>query len=299
MERLVSVLLFLCAATGVRGFSVTTTNANVKVKENLGVDLTCSYSADFGSNPRLEWKFRDKSGSQTYVIYDGKPTETYSSRVTLISNTNLRFSKVTRDDNGDYTCEVSSSQSQFKEVTVKLTVLVPPSIPYCNIPPTVTTNKMAILSCSDPAGSPPPTYRWYKGGTLLPVDPSKIAGFQNATYKLNPDTGKLEFPVVTKMDSGQYYCESVNEAGPPQRCSAVMMEVRDMNTGGIVAGVIIFLMLLGLIIVAVWFAKKKGYLPSTVKRESKQKSSTVYQPTTTYAGEDDDGDFKQKSSFVV
>lgn len=37
-------------------------------------DLTCSYTADFGSNVRLEWKFKDDKGSQAYVYYDGKPT---------------------------------------------------------------------------------------------------------------------------------------------------------------------------------------------------------------------------------
>lgn len=39
-----------------------------------GADLKCSYSADFGADARVEWKFQDMKGSQTYVIFDGKPT---------------------------------------------------------------------------------------------------------------------------------------------------------------------------------------------------------------------------------
>lgn len=39
-----------------------------------GVDLTCTYSADFGADARVEWKFQDLSGSQTYVFYRGKLT---------------------------------------------------------------------------------------------------------------------------------------------------------------------------------------------------------------------------------
>uniref|UniRef100_A0A3Q3FCZ8 Junctional adhesion molecule A n=1 Tax=Kryptolebias marmoratus TaxID=37003 RepID=A0A3Q3FCZ8_KRYMA len=266
MSRFVPALLFLCAATGIHGYSVTTTNANVKVKENTGVDLTCSYSADFGADPRIEWKLNDKEGSVSYVVYNGKVTETYVGRVSLISSSTLRFSEVTRRDNGNYICEVSSSRSPPKEVTVGLTVLVPPSPPKCNIPQTVTTGKVAVLSCSDGDGSPPPTYKWYKDGTLLPNDPSKIAGFQNATYKLDPNSGKLEFSPATKMDSGQYLCEAVNEAGAAQRCKAMKMEVRDLNTGGIVAGVLIFLVLLGLLIFGVWFAYKRGYLPTKSQR---------------------------------
>ncbi|XP_035523147.1 F11 receptor, tandem duplicate 1 [Morone saxatilis] len=295
VNGLLSVALFFLAATGVSGFSVTTSNADVRVKENAGTDLTCSYSPDFGSNARVEWKYMDQKGSQAYVIFDGKPTTPYADRVTMYGS-NLRFTKTTRKDNGVYDCEVSGN-GQPGEVRVKLTVLVPPSPPLCRVPTSVTTGNTAFLSCHDSDGSPPPQYKWYKNGVLLPPEPSKIAGFQNATYRLNTNNGDLEFPAVTKMDSAQYYCESFNEAGPPQRCKAMQMEVRDINTGGIVAGVIIVLLLLVLLGVGIWYAHKKGYLPK--KSESKPKSNVVYQPPSLNGGDDEDGDFKQKSSFVV
>ncbi|KAF3840724.1 hypothetical protein F7725_006586 [Dissostichus mawsoni] len=176
----VSVALFFLSATGVRGFSVTTSNNNVRVKENEGTDLTCSYSADFGSKARVEWKFKDIKGSQTYVVFDGKPTQPYAGRVTMYGN-NLRISKVTRKDNGVYDCEVSAGEGQFGEVRVQLTVMV-------------TTGKVAMLTCHDGDG-PPPTYKWYKDNILMPADPSKIAGFQNATYRLNAGSGNLEYPL--------------------------------------------------------------------------------------------------------
>lgn len=48
-------------------------------------------------------------------------TGPYSSRVTMYGS-NLRFSKVTRKDNGVYDCEVSGN-GQPGEARVKLTVL--------------------------------------------------------------------------------------------------------------------------------------------------------------------------------
>ncbi|XP_061903798.1 F11 receptor, tandem duplicate 1 [Entelurus aequoreus] len=290
---LVSMLLFTSLLTGVSGFSVTTSNANVQVKENAGVDLTCSYTADFGSSPRVVWKFKDRTGSQKYVFYDGNPTTTYSNRVTMYGS-NLRFSKVTRKDNGVYDCEVSSTDSQFKEARVTLTVLVPPSPPLCRVPTSVTTGKKALLTCHDGDGSPSSQYKWYRNGIPLPAEPSKISGFQNYTYLQNSVAGTLEFPSAKKMDAAEYYCEASNIAGPSQRCKALKMEVRDVNTGGIVAGVIVALLLLVLLAVGIWYAHKKGYLPSET-----QKPNVVYQPPSVYGGEDDDGDFKQKSSFVV
>ncbi|XP_071757301.2 F11 receptor, tandem duplicate 1 [Centroberyx gerrardi] len=297
VNGLVSVALFLYATTGVFGsFEVTTSNANVRVKENEGADLTCSHSADFGSNARVEWKFNDMKGSQTYVIFDRKPTKAYEGRVTTFDG-NVRFSKVTRKDNGEYDCEVSGN-GKFGEAKVKLTVLVPPSPPMCRIPTSVTTGRSTLLSCHDADGSPPPTYKWFKNGTPLPEDPSKFPAFKNSSYKLNPVNGNLEFPSASKMDSAVYYCEASNDAGPTQRCKGAKMEVRDVNTGGIVAGVIVALLLLALLGLGIWYANKKGYLPK--KSESKPKPSVVYQPPSLYGGGDDeDGEFRQKSSFVV
>ncbi|XP_062261867.1 F11 receptor, tandem duplicate 1 [Platichthys flesus] len=295
VSGLLPVALFLYAATGVRGFVVSTSTPDVRAKENEGADLKCTYSGDFGAGARVEWKFNDLKGSQAYVVFDGKPTSPYSTRVTMYG-TNIRFTKLTRDDNGVYDCEVSGN-GQFGEARVKLTVEVPPSAPLCRIPSSVTTGKKAMLTCHDSAGSPPPQYRWFKDSTLLPPEPQKIAAFKNYTYLLNTDDGSLEFARAAKMDSGTYFCEAFNNVGAPQRCKAVKMEVRDLNTGGIVAGVIIFLLLLALLGFGIWYAHKKGYLPK--KSESKPKPNVVYQPPSLYGGEEEDRDFKQKSSFVV
>ncbi|CAL8276272.1 unnamed protein product [Arctogadus glacialis] len=296
-DMLVSVyLLAVLASTGVGGaFTVGTDNSNVKVRENEGADLTCKPSADFGSTPRVEWKF-NVLNAQRFVVFDGKPTESYAGRVVLLNN-GVRFNKVTRGDYGEYECEVSGNNN-FGKVIVKLTVLVPVEAPVCNIPTSVTTNGKAILRCSDKVGSPPPNYKWYKGDTLLPEDPKKFPNFKNSTYRINPINGNLEFSPVTKADSGAYYCEAVNSAGPAKRCKAVRMEVEDVNTGGIVAAVIVSLLLVALLIGGLWYANKKGYLPT--RSESKPKPSVIYQPPSSRGGEEEeDGEFRQKSSFVV
>uniref|UniRef100_A0A8C2Q667 Junctional adhesion molecule A n=1 Tax=Cyprinus carpio TaxID=7962 RepID=A0A8C2Q667_CYPCA len=279
--------VFVClsvSVTGLHAFTVTVANPSVKVKENEGVDLKCSYSADFGSSPRVEWKFRDLKGSQTLVYFDNQPTGKYVGRITKYEG-GIRFNKVTRTDTGDYDCEVSGNTG-YGEKTIRLTVLVPPSKPVSRIPTSVTTGSNAVLTCFDVDGSPPSTYIWYKDNTPLPVDPTKFPNFKNLTYKLNSNTGNLEFASVSKLDTGSYFCEANNGEGVPQRGDAVRMEVRDLNVGGIVAGVIVALLAVGLLLFGLWYAKKKGYLPK--KAESKTKQQAVYtQPRT---DDMDDGD---------
>uniref|UniRef100_A0A671QVL5 Junctional adhesion molecule A n=1 Tax=Sinocyclocheilus anshuiensis TaxID=1608454 RepID=A0A671QVL5_9TELE len=255
---------------------------------SVRVDLKCSYTADFGSAPRVEWKFKDLKGSQILIYFDNKPTGQYAGRITMYDG-GLRFNKVTRADTGDYDCEVSGNTG-YGENTIKLTVLVPPSKPVSRIPSSVTTGNNVRLTCFDADGSPPSTYRWYKDNTPLPEDPTKFPSFKNLTYKMNVFNGNLEFPSVSKLDSGSYLCEASNGEGAPQRGDAVHMEVRksgflhsDLNVGGIVAGVIVALLAVGLLLFGLWFASKKGYLPS-----NKPKQQAVY--TQPRADDMDDGD---------
>ncbi|KAG5843999.1 F11 receptor, tandem duplicate 1 [Anguilla rostrata] len=284
------MLLFL-QTTDTVAFDVTTSTPVVNVPENQGADLKCSYTADFGT-PRLEWKFKNLKASQTLVIFNGAPTAGYTGRVELYTG-GLRFNKVTRADNGEYTCEVSSSQG-FGEAVVKLVVQVPPSKPLCRIPTSVTTGRQVTLSCFDKDGSPPCTYKWFKNNTPLPEDPSKFPAFKNSSFTIDSKSGDLVFPKISKLDSGSYFCTASNGAGAPQSCAAVQMAVQDLNTGGIAAGVIIALLALGLLAFGLWYAHRKGYLP----KKSESKPRALYQPPSDYVDEED-GEFRQKSSFVV
>ncbi|KAJ8401687.1 hypothetical protein AAFF_G00376580 [Aldrovandia affinis] len=291
MFVLTFVLLFLQTAA-TTAFTVSTGSAVVNVPENQGADLKCSYTADFGT-PRVEWKFKNLQSSQILVVFDDKPTAKYENRVELYKD-GLRFNKVTREDNGEYTCEVSTSQN-FGEVKINLVVQVPPSVPMCRIPTSVTTGKKVLLTCHDKDGSPPCTYKWFRNKVPLPEDPSKFPEFKNSSFTINPKTGDLVFPRIAKTDAGDFYCAASNGVGAPKSCAPVRLAVNDVNTGGIVAGVIVALLALGLLAFGLWYAHRKGYFPK--KTESKPR--VVYnQPSSDY-GDEEDGEFRQKSSFVV
>ncbi|XP_060719124.1 F11 receptor, tandem duplicate 1 isoform X1 [Tachysurus vachellii] len=289
------VFVLLCSqAAGLHAFTASTTTPNIAVKENNGADLKCDFSADFGSAPRVEWKFSNLKGSQSFIYFDGQITDKFKGSMTQYIG-GLRIEKATRLNTGDYYCEVSGSGG-YAEVMVKLTVLVPPSVPTSQIPTSATTGRRVLMTCSDKDGSPPSTYKWYKNGTPMPEDPSKFPNFKNLTYKLNPQNGNLEFPSVSKADSGSYFCEASNGQGGPQRGPATTMDVRDLNAGGIAAGVIVALLAIALLCFGLWYAKKKGYLPKM--SDSKPKTTVYTQPSQDYR-DVDDGEFRQKQSFVV
>ncbi|KAM5237513.1 junctional adhesion molecule A [Ctenodactylus gundi] len=291
------VLVGSCGALLVYGFMAPPSRSVLRDEEGTvgqagrAVTLSCSYSGF--SAPRVEWKFVH-GDTTSLVCYDNKITASYADRVTFSQN-GITFQSVTRKDTGTYTCMVTEdSGNNYGEVSIQLTVLVPPSKPTVNIPSSVTIGSRAVLTCSEQDGSPPSKFLWFRDGTLMPTDPKTNRIFSNSTYVLNETSGKLEFKPVTASDSGVYTCQAQNGVGNPMRSDAVRMDAVELNVGGIVAAVIVTLILLGVLIFGIWFAYSRGYFDRAKKGTSTSKKVIYSQPTARSEGE-----FKQTSSFLV
>ncbi|CAH2327599.1 junctional adhesion molecule A [Pelobates cultripes] len=245
---------------------VSTTTPTITVKQGQPTEFQCDYTANYQS-PRVEWKFVNNDQETSIIYYDGELTMSYKDRAEVFPK-GLRLKSVTKNDNGVYTCEVTSKDSSgtllYGQAKTTLTVLVPPSIPVAQVPTSVTNGGVAVLSCIEKDGSPPATFSWFKDKVLLPSNPKDSPTFQNSSYTFNPTTGVLKFEPVTKGDSGEYYCEAKNSEGS-QTSGVVRMNAEDVNVGGIVAAVIVSLLILALIAFAVWFAYSRGYCNKKTK----------------------------------
>ncbi|XP_078276878.1 junctional adhesion molecule A-like [Rhinoraja longicauda] len=273
-------------------FDVTSTTPKVSVGAGEAADLYYQYTADFG-DPRVEWKFKDLQGSFRLVYYNKQITESYVGRVEL-STTALHFDHTLETDSGEYMCEVTTPDGAHTDtVMVELVVRVPPGVPVADVPSSVVIGSKVQLQCAETQGYPPPVFRWYRNEVPMPVKPVRGGSFRNSSYTIQPDTGQLTFDPVGKADIGDYKCEASNGVGEPIKSSLHHMQVYESNVGGIVAGVIVALIILAFIGIGLWFAYRKGYLG----RKESNKPKVIYsQPP---ADTTDDGDFRQKSSFVV
>ncbi|XP_044531756.1 junctional adhesion molecule A [Gracilinanus agilis] len=286
------LLLFLSAASfccpASSGGSVSTSQEHVQVDENQPVTLSCYFSGFY--SPRVEWKFV-KGSTTSLVCFDNKITASYQDRVDF-SQTGITFRTVTRKDTGTYTCMVTDG-TNYGEIAVQLTVLVPPSKPTVNVPSSATIGHRVILTCSETDGSPPPEYQWYKDGVPMPQDPKKNRAFSNSSYTMNSKTGELVFDPLTASDSGEYSCQVHNGVGMAMRSEAMRLEAAELNVGGIVAAVLVTLILLGLLVFGVWFAYNRGYFNRTNKGSTPKK--VIYSQPSARS----DGEFRQTSSFLV
>ncbi|XP_039102387.1 junctional adhesion molecule A isoform X2 [Hyaena hyaena] len=201
--------------------AVFTSEPDVRVPENKPAKLSCSYSGF--TSPRVEWKFT-RGDITSLVCYNNKITASYADRVTF-SYSGITFHSVTRKDTGTYTCMVSDDGgNMYGEVSVQLTVLVPPSKPTVRIPSSATIGSRTVLTCSEKDGSPPSEYYWFKDGVLMPSEPKSSRAFSNSSYNLNHKTGELVFDPVSAFDTGEYTCQAQNGYGTPMRSEAVRME---------------------------------------------------------------------------
>uniref|UniRef100_A0A8D0FEP6 Junctional adhesion molecule A n=1 Tax=Strix occidentalis caurina TaxID=311401 RepID=A0A8D0FEP6_STROC len=197
------------------------TSETREVPEHQPADIPCAAFRSGWSSPRIEWKFQ-KGSSLVLFYYGGELTEPYKNRVQF-SPTTIRFSTVTRADTGKYICEVVGDGSQIAKSEVNLIVQVPPSKPLAHVPASATIGSRAVLRCAETDGSPPPTFRWYRDGALMPADPKTSPTFRNSSYTLDPATGELVSP-LSGFDTGDYSCEATNNVGSPQKSDVVRME---------------------------------------------------------------------------
>ncbi|XP_004443714.1 PREDICTED: junctional adhesion molecule A [Ceratotherium simum simum] len=290
-QLLLFTSVILCSLALGRG-AVYTSEPEVKIAENKSAKLPCSYSGF--SSPRVEWKFA-QGDTTSLVCYNNKITGSYEDRVTF-SPSGISFQSVTRKDTGTYTCMVSDEGGNtYGEVSIQLTVLVPPSKPTVSIPSSATIGNRAVLTCSESDGSPPSEYTWYRDGVQMPTEPKNNRAFINSSYTLNQKTGELVFDPVSASDTGEYSCQAQNGYGTPMRSDAVRMDAVELNVGGIVAAVLVTLILLGFLIFGIWFAYSRGYFNRAKKGTSSSSKKVIYsQPTARSEGE-----FRQTSSFLV
>ena len=121
----------------------------------------------------------------------------------------LKLSRVRAASSGSYVCTVMNmidpsgqeKKKRFGNATVEVVVRHKPGVSFVEPShPVGVDGKSITMTCgSNPAGYPPPTYRWWKAG-----NPSNILS-----------TGKqLVVQPVTLTSGGQYFCQPHNNLDP-------------------------------------------------------------------------------------
>lgn len=263
--------------------TVFTSRPKVEVREGADAVLSCEFKTENEQNPRIEWKKKDMDVS--FVYFEGNFRGDFAGRADIDGAT-VTLKRVSQKDAGQYRCEISAPLDSLTlgETNITLTVLVPPHTPSCDIPSSALTGSVVQLRCRDHQSIPPATYSWYKDD--LPLIPSLLA---NATYRINPKTGILEFKTVARADTGQYSCLASNGVGPAKMCEAKHMAIDDVNIPAVVAAVVVISLAVAICGCLAYYAHRNGFF-------SKHKG----RPNANYsAPPQNHQDFKHTQSFML
>ncbi|KAG8568043.1 hypothetical protein GDO81_013869 [Engystomops pustulosus] len=177
-------------------------------------------------------------------------------------------------------------------------IQVKPVVPQCKVPKSVPVGKSAVMHCQEKEGYPSSVYRWYRNGDPLPDDSKSNPKFLNSSFMQNISSGTLVLGSVNKGDIGQYYCIASNAAGSA-RCEAQLLEVYDINIGGIIGGILVVVLVLVLITVGICCAYRKGYFANSSRSNGQSYKNPSKTDGVNYLRTSDEGDFRHKSSFVI
>ncbi|KAM8927610.1 junctional adhesion molecule C [Pelodytes ibericus] len=289
----------LGAGCSVLAVELSTSNQYPVVQEYQSVELSCIIKSTNTNDPRIEWK-KIRNEETSYVYFDNTIQGDLKNRARIQSKSSLVILNASRSDNGQYRCEVAAVDDSKKiaEIIVSLTVRVKPVIPQCTVPKAVPVGKSAVLHCQENEGYPSSVYSWYRNSNALPYDSKTNAKFQNSSFTLDPKTGTLTFSAINKGDMGRYYCIASNDAGSAV-CEEQVLEVYDLNIGGIVGGILVVVVVLALITAGICCAYRKGYFASSSRSTGQSYKNPAKPEGVNYMRTNDEGDFRHKSSFVI
>ncbi|MEQ2296973.1 hypothetical protein AMECASPLE_030033, partial [Ameca splendens] len=189
-------------------------------------------------------------------------TAKYENRASVDVNINgasgkadLKLSSVTAEDNKRFECRVQIPKDDKGKLvdTARLTVLVAPSKPICEIQGTAEYGQNINLTCYSKEGSPTPTYKW---------DSRDVSNMPRVADPRTTDKGGiLSLYNISKDTSGYYTCTSSNKirsASCNITLSVMPPSLKISSTAIIAVAIAIAVLILFIIIIYCCCCRKKN-----------------------------------------
>ncbi|KAM7407222.1 hypothetical protein PAMA_003112 [Pampus argenteus] len=266
------LFLILTVLPCCRSLQVSISQAEYEVASGGEITMTCSFipATTTFNLLILTWEYHSMLDGDIWetlgtYYYTANPTTNiapaYEGRAFLEVDiakqvSTLHLTKVTMQDNGNFGCNVKipDDDEGTTSATTSLLVLVPPSVPLCNIQGKAEYWQNISLTCMSEQGSPTPIYDW------------KSYSVENIAREFPPKTtekdGVLSLFNISKEMSGFYICTSTNRIGSASCNFTLAVVPGSMNIGataGIIGGVLAGVLCLGILIFCCCRRKSKKY----------------------------------------
>ncbi|OCT57180.1 endothelial cell-selective adhesion molecule [Xenopus laevis] len=199
------------------------------------------YSSSSNQNPYITWHFVRAPLKEIQILKYLQVTSIddtqFKNRVRFAEpmpskNISIIINNTQEIDSGIYKCLVNvpddTSIGGGNSGAINVTVIVPPSIPKCQIQGTPYAGSNVTLTCKSSAGKPEPGYSWIRSA---PTRQIFFPPIQNAAK------GTLSLMNLTRDSSGTYVCTSKNIAGSSS-CN-LTLEVASYSRTAMIVGAVV------------------------------------------------------------
>ncbi|XP_062873324.1 V-set and immunoglobulin domain-containing protein 2-like [Trichomycterus rosablanca] len=229
--------------------------SSVFARSGSSAELSCHYSTHVSEGFTLEWRYAAPGTpavqAKRVMYYNGKLywVNSWESRMALVQNppvakdASVKFFNVQPDDSGLYICDITNPNdwSGSGQGLINLTVLVPPSVPACQLSGNTYVGNDITLTCQSSQGVPLPIYSWSREKDTAPLPPNNIVEDQR--------TGSLHLFNLSVAFTGTYTCTASNDLG--QAACSISVKVANSNSAAVVGWVLMGVFLVVLLIAAV------------------------------------------------
>ncbi|OCT72335.1 endothelial cell-selective adhesion molecule [Xenopus laevis] len=246
--------------------------------EGKNIVLPVWYSSSSLQDPYITWHFVRAPLKEIQILKYLQVTSVddtqFKNRVRFAEpmpskNISIIINNTQEIDSGVYKCLVNvpddTSVGGGNSGEINVTVIVPPSIPKCQIQGTPYAGANVTLTCRSLSGKPEPGYSWIRSAptTQIFFPPTQDAA-----------KGTLSLINLTSDSSGTYVCTSKNIAGSSS-CN-ITLEVTSYSKTAVIVGAVvgsivgICLLIALLVALLYFFRRKKKDLQDEIENEIKE-----------------------------
>ncbi|XP_072548278.1 V-set and immunoglobulin domain-containing protein 2-like [Salminus brasiliensis] len=229
--------------------------SSVFARSGSSAELTCSYSTHASQGFTLEWRYAAPGTpafqAKRVLYYNGHLywVDSWEGRMALLQNpptsgvASLKILSVEPSDAGLYMCDVTNPNdwSGSGQGLINLTVLVPPSVPGCQLSGNTYVGNDVTLTCTSSQGVPTPIYSWSREKNAAPLPLNSMVEDQRS--------GSLMLTNLSAAFAGTYTCRASNDLG--EAACSITVKVAYGGTAAVVGGVLMGVFLVVLLIAAV------------------------------------------------
>ncbi|XP_067848413.1 immunoglobulin superfamily member 11 [Heptranchias perlo] len=287
----IAYLWIVCFEGWVESLEVTVGSNSVQVARGQTAVLPCTFITNAALNQlNIIWTVAPLSNAnqpEQVILYQGgqviSGATQFNSRVGFVvtmpsTSASIFINNTQLSDTGTYQCLVNNlPDTKGKTIGVLgLTVLVPPTIPFCKLQGVVDTGNDVTLTCSSEEGIPIPTYSWEKLDSFVKLPPMSVQDQMQGTLILRN---------ISTATNGLYQCTASNAIGSSTCALDLQVIAPQLQNVGIIVGAVVtgilalLLCILSIVVILFYWRSKNKYeeeeIPNEIREDDIPPSSSI------------------------